>query len=123
MVPPVPLVVGLRMTRICRLVVFVFAVVCAANAYALTGRVVRLRGVELESQLTLPWRISVETAMQVARGRYQLIDLSAGMTALKQLEIRGLVRNLTDETYFASQDVRAVLAPGRAASLTAVVRV
>ncbi len=57
------------MTRICRLVVFVFAVVCAANAYALTGRVVRLRGVELESQLTLPWRISVETAMQVARGR------------------------------------------------------
>ncbi len=53
---------------------------------------------------------------------YQLIDLSAGVTALKQLEITGLVRNLTDETYFASQDVRVVLAPGRAASLTAVVR-
>ena len=38
------------------------------------------------------------------------------------LELRGLVRNLFDDEYFASQDVRAVLAPGRAASITAVVR-
>ena len=53
---------------------------------------------------------------------YTLVDLSAGLTVIKHLEMRGLVRNLVDEEYFASQDVRAVLAPGRAASITAVVR-
>ncbi len=134
----------------------------------------KLRGVELESQLDLPWRVTVETAVQVARARAldtssyldgistetgsvqvrrtlgargflqartawfavddrpgpterevpgsTLIDLGAGVTVLKRLEVRGLVRNLSGETYFASQDVRAVLAAGRAASLTAVVR-
>ncbi len=134
----------------------------------------QLRGVEVESQLDLPGRITVDTAMQVARGRaldassyldgmstetgsvqvrrtlgargflqaraawfanddrpgptervvpgYTLIDLGAGVTAMKRLEVRGLVRNLSGETYFASQDVRAVLAPGRAASITVVVR-
>ncbi|MCC6988273.1 MAG: TonB-dependent receptor [Acidobacteria bacterium] len=134
----------------------------------------RLRGVEVESQITLPWRLSVEAAAQVARGRtpgagtfldgistetgsvqvrklvgarafaqaraawfadddrpgpteravpgYTLIDLSAGVTVWQHLELRGLVRNLGDETYLASQDVRAVSAPGRTASLTAVVR-
>ncbi len=134
----------------------------------------RLRGVEVESQISLPWRLSVEAAGQVARGRtpgagtfldgistetgsvqvrklvgarafaqaraawfadddrpgpteravpgYTLIDLSAGVTVYKHFELRGLVRNLGDETYFASQDVRAVSAPGRTASLTAVVR-
>ncbi len=134
----------------------------------------RLRGVELESQIELPWRLSVEVAAQVARGRtpgagtfldgistetgsvqvrrsigarayaqaraawfadddrpgptervvpgYTLIDLSGGITLRQHLELRGLVRNLTDGAYFASQDVRAVSAPGRTASLTAVVR-
>lgn len=137
------------------------------------GRV-QLRGVELESQIELPWRLTVEVAAQVARGRaldnnayldgittetgsvqvrrsigarafaqaraawfddddrpgptervvpgYTLIDLGAGVTVLQHLELRGLVRNLSDDTYFASQDVRAVWAPGRTASLTAVVR-
>jgi outer membrane receptor protein involved in Fe transport len=134
----------------------------------------RLRGVELESQIELPWRLTVEVAAQVARGRaldndayldgittetgsvqvrrtigarafvqartawfadddrpgpterlvpgYTLLDLSAGVTVRKHLEVRGLMRNTADEEYFASQDVRAVLAPGRAASITAVVR-
>lgn len=137
------------------------------------GRV-QLRGVELESQIELPWRLTVEVAAQVARGRaldnhadldgittetgsvqvrrsigarafaqaraawfddddrpgptervvpgYTLIDLGAGVTVKQHLELRGLVRNLFDDTYFASQDVRAVWAPGRTASLTAVVR-
>ena len=53
---------------------------------------------------------------------FTLIDLSGGVTLVRHLELRGLVRNLSDEAYFASQDVRAVPAPGRAASLTAVVR-
>lgn len=134
----------------------------------------RLRGVELESQLTLPWRLSVEAAAQMARGRaldgdtaldgittetasvqvrravatrgfvqgraawftdddrpgpteravpgYTLVDLSAGAMPVRHVELRVLVRNAFDQQYFASQDVRAVFAPGRAASVTAVVR-
>ncbi|HUU32575.1 MAG TPA: hypothetical protein VMW48_00865, partial [Vicinamibacterales bacterium] len=53
---------------------------------------------------------------------YTLLDLSGGATLGKHLELRGLARNVLDQEYFASQDVRAVAAPGRAASLTAVVR-
>ena len=134
----------------------------------------RLRGVEVETQVELPWRLTVEAAFQAARGRardpeayldgittetgsiqarrligarafaqarvawfaeddrpgptervvngYTLIDASGGATIVRQLELRVLVRNLFDEEYFASQDVRAVFAPGRAASVTAVVR-
>lgn len=133
-----------------------------------------VRGVELESQIDLPWRLSVEAAAQVARGRagstntaldgittetgsvqvrrafgrrafaqaraawfaeddrpgptervvpgYTLVDVSGGVTIRRHLELRALIRNLVDEEYYASQDVRAVLAPGRAASLTAVIR-
>ncbi|MGD9905190.1 MAG: TonB-dependent receptor [Vicinamibacterales bacterium] len=134
----------------------------------------RLRGVEVETQLDLPGRITVDGAFQAARGRaldpasaldgittetgslqvrrlfgargfaqlraawfaeddrpgptervvngYTLVDLGGGVTLVDHVELRGLVRNLFDETYFASQDVRAVLAPGRAASITAVLR-
>ncbi|MBP7777973.1 MAG: TonB-dependent receptor [Acidobacteria bacterium] len=134
----------------------------------------RLRGVELETQIDLPWRLSVEAAGQVARGRaldgntyldgittetgslqvrrsvgarafvqgrlarfatddrpgptervvpgYTLVDLSGGATVGRHFELRALLRNAFDAEYFASQDVRAVGAPGRAASLTAVVR-
>jgi outer membrane receptor protein involved in Fe transport len=53
---------------------------------------------------------------------YTLVDLSGGATVSRHLEVRALIRNLLDQEYFASQDVRAVFAPGRAASLTAVVR-
>ena len=133
-----------------------------------------LRGLEFESQLDLPWRLSIEAAAQMARGRagttdtaldgittatgslqlrraigarafaqaraawfaaddrpgptervvpgYTLVDLSGGATLGRHLELRGLIRNLLDQEYYASQDVRAVLAPGRAASVTAVVR-
>jgi outer membrane receptor protein involved in Fe transport len=134
----------------------------------------RLRGVEVETQIDLPWRLTVEGAFQAARGRaldprsyldgittetgsiqarrligarafaqarvawfaeddrpgptervvhgYTLVDLSGGATIVRQLELRVLVRNLFDEEYYASQDVRAIFAPGRAASVTAVVR-
>ena len=133
-----------------------------------------LRGLEFEAQLDLPWRLSVEAAAQLARGRagstntaldgittetgsvqlrraigarafaqaraawfadddrpgptervvpgYTLVDLSGGATLGRHLELRALIRNLLDEEYYASQDVRAVFAPGRAASITAVVR-
>ncbi len=133
-----------------------------------------MRGVEFETQMDLPGRITVEATAQKARGQaldprshldgiapvtasiqvrhqittigfvqaraaryaddekpgpterivpgYTLVDVSAGATLGRRLEIRGLIRNLFDEQYYASQDVRAIFAPGRAASLTAVIR-
>ena len=53
---------------------------------------------------------------------YALVDLAGGVTISRPLEIRVQVRNLFDETYYASQDVRAVLAAGRSASVTLAVR-
>jgi outer membrane receptor protein involved in Fe transport len=48
---------------------------------------------------------------------YTLVDLSGGYRLAAPLELRLLVRNLLDETYYASPDPRGVLAPGRSASL------
>jgi outer membrane receptor protein involved in Fe transport len=53
---------------------------------------------------------------------YTLLDMAAGYTVAAPLEIRFQARNLLNEEYFASQDVRTVLAPGRSASLTLAVR-
>jgi hemoglobin/transferrin/lactoferrin receptor protein len=51
-----------------------------------------------------------------------LLDLNAGWRIVPRLELRGLLRNLLDAEYYASPDPRWVLAPGRSAGLTAVVR-
>ena len=40
----------------------------------------------------------------------------------KNLELRGNVRNLLDDAYYASPDPRWVYAPGRSASLTLAVQ-
>jgi len=53
---------------------------------------------------------------------YTLLDAAAGYTVVPPLEIRVQARNLLNETYLASQDVRAVLAAGRSASLTLAVK-
>ena len=52
---------------------------------------------------------------------YTLVDAATGYKLTAPLEIRVQARNLLNETYFASQDVRAVLAPGRSASVTLAV--
>ena len=65
---------------------------------------------------------SVIAGTDTATPGYTLVDLSAGATPVRHVELRVLVRNAFDQEYFASQDVRAVFAPGRAASLTAVLR-
>jgi iron complex outermembrane receptor protein len=49
---------------------------------------------------------------------YTLLDAQAGYTLARAVEIRLQARNLLNESYFASQDVRAVLAPGRSANVT-----
>ena len=51
---------------------------------------------------------------------YTRVDLAGGVRLARQFELRAQVRNLFDETYFATQATRAVLAPGRALSVTAV---
>jgi hemoglobin/transferrin/lactoferrin receptor protein len=47
-----------------------------------------------------------------------VIDLAAGWHFTPNLELRGTVRNLLDDSYYASPDPRWVWAPGRSASLT-----
>ena len=48
---------------------------------------------------------------------YTLLDAAAGLRIAKPLELRIQARNLLDQEYYASQDVRTVFAPGRSASL------
>ena len=48
----------------------------------------------------------------------RIIDLSAGWRFARGLELRGNVRNLLDDDFYASPDPRWVYAPGRSASLT-----
>ena len=51
-----------------------------------------------------------------------VIDLSGGWRFTPNLEVRGLVRNLLDDSYYASPDPRWVWAAGRSASLTLAVQ-
>jgi iron complex outermembrane receptor protein/hemoglobin/transferrin/lactoferrin receptor protein len=53
---------------------------------------------------------------------YTLVDAAAGYQVVKPLELRIQARNLLNEAHYASQDVRAVFAPGRSASLVATVK-
>jgi outer membrane receptor protein involved in Fe transport len=53
---------------------------------------------------------------------YTLLDAAGGITVVDALELRVSARNLLNDSYLASQDVRTVPAPGRSVALTAVVR-
>ena len=53
---------------------------------------------------------------------YTLVDAAAGITIAPGFELRFSARNLLNETYLASQDVRAVIASGRSVAVTTVVR-
>jgi hemoglobin/transferrin/lactoferrin receptor protein len=59
---------------------------------------------------------------EIAAPGATLVDLGGGWRIARQLELRGYARNLLDKTYYASPDPRFVLAPGRSASLTAVLQ-
>jgi hemoglobin/transferrin/lactoferrin receptor protein len=48
----------------------------------------------------------------------QVVDISGGWRFRPGLELRGMIRNLLDDAYYASPDVRWVYAPGRSGSLT-----
>ena len=51
-----------------------------------------------------------------------LVDLAAGYTLTRNLELRANVRNVLDDAYYASPDPRWVYAPGRSASVTLAVQ-
>ena len=59
---------------------------------------------------------------EIAAPGATLLDIGAGWRIVPQLELRGQLRNLLDDEYYASPDPRWVFAPGRSASLTAVVQ-
>jgi outer membrane receptor protein involved in Fe transport len=54
---------------------------------------------------------------------YTLVDAGAGVNVFEGLDLRLAARNLLNDQYLASQDVRTVAAPGRSVSVTAVVRI
>ena len=54
---------------------------------------------------------------------YTLIDAAGGVTLADRLDLRVSARNLLNDAYLASQDVRAVPAPGRSVSLSLAVRI
>lgn len=53
---------------------------------------------------------------------HTMVDAAIGFRVATPLELRLQGRNLLDQELFASQDVRAVLAPGRSVSLVATVK-
>lgn len=53
---------------------------------------------------------------------YTLLDAAAGIRIARPLELRFQARNLLDQEYYASQDVRTVFAPGRSGSITVAVK-
>jgi outer membrane receptor protein involved in Fe transport len=55
---------------------------------------------------------------EIAAPGSTVIDVSAGWRFSRGLELRGIVRNLLDDDYYASPDGRWVYAPGRSGSLT-----
>ncbi|MBA3638810.1 MAG: TonB-dependent receptor [Acidobacteriota bacterium] len=55
---------------------------------------------------------------EIAAPGAQILDLSGGWRFTRYLELRGIVRNLLDEAYYASPDPRWVYAPGRSGSVT-----
>lgn len=57
---------------------------------------------------------------EIAMPAATLVDLGGGWRPVPQMEVRGAVRNLLNDTYYASPDPRWVAAPGRSFSLTAV---
>ena len=55
---------------------------------------------------------------EIAAPSATVVDLSGGWKFTRHLELRGIVRNLLDDEYYASPDTRWVYAAGRSLSLT-----
>jgi outer membrane receptor protein involved in Fe transport len=55
---------------------------------------------------------------EIAAPGATIVDLAGGLRLTRHVELRGSVRNLLDDNYFASPDPRWVYAAGRSAALT-----
>ena len=60
---------------------------------------------------------------EIAVPGYTMLDAAGGFTVVEYLDLRLSARNLLNELYMASQDVRTVPAPGRSVALSAVFRI
>jgi hemoglobin/transferrin/lactoferrin receptor protein len=58
---------------------------------------------------------------EIAAPGATIVDLAGGYRFTRNLELRGIVRNLLDDSYYASPDPRWVWAPGRSGSVTLAV--
>ncbi len=82
-------------------------------------------GARAYSQMRLSWFSDDEhngPTERVVPG-YTLLDLAGSVTLATPLQLRVSARNLLNEEYYASQDTRAVLAPGWSVSATLVLNV
>jgi outer membrane receptor protein involved in Fe transport len=59
---------------------------------------------------------------EIAAPGATLLDLAGGFPLTRHLELRAGIRNLLDDSYYASPDPRWVYAPGRSASVTLAVQ-
>lgn len=92
------------------------------NTFSVLGR--KGFGESIYAQARLAFHAADERPgpSEIAAPGATLLDAGAGWRITKQLELRGLLRNLLDDEYYASPDPRFVLATGRSASVTAIVQ-
>lgn len=92
------------------------------DTFQVTGRKEFARGIFGQARLAFAAEDDRPGPSEIAAPGYTLLDLSGGWRLSPQLELRGIIRNMLNDEYYASPDPRFVLAPGRSASLTAVVQ-
>jgi hemoglobin/transferrin/lactoferrin receptor protein len=94
------------------------------SPFNVTGVLRKQLGERAFGQLRLAWFSDDDHFGPTERAvpGYTLLDAATGYRVVKALELRVQARNLLNDTYYASQDVRAVLAAGRSVSLSANVR-
>lgn len=89
--------------------------------FSVLGRKEFGTGVYAQSRLGIHARDTRPGPTEIAAPGATIWDAGAGWRIVPQFELRGQLRNILDDTYYASPDPRFVLAPGRSASLTATV--
>jgi outer membrane receptor protein involved in Fe transport len=92
------------------------------QSISILGRKEFSERVYVQSRLAMHAKDERPGPSEIAMPGSTLLDVSSGWKIRPQLELRGQVRNLLDDEHYASPDPRWVLAPGRSASVTAVVQ-
>jgi len=90
------------------------------DSFSVTGRKEFSRGIYSQARLAFYAEDNRPGPSEIVAPGATLLDVSGGWRVRPALEIRGIIRNALNDEYYASPDPRWVLAPGRSASLTAV---